>query len=132
MSASVIERERPRTEHPMDVPVETKRRSAVRVLAAAAAALALIVIVQLLRRNSPAITVDRATLPTPYVERGPLVRELRGTASLVAEHSRIIAADTTGRVEALRARAGQHADGATGVPVLPNPEPVQRGDGGEV
>jgi HlyD family secretion protein len=126
MSASVIERERPRTEHPMDVPVETKRRSAVRVLAAAAAALALIVIVQLLRRNSPAITVDRATLATAHVERGTLVREVRGTGSLVAEHSRIIAADTTGSVEALRARAGQHADAATVVLVLSNAEAVEQ------
>jgi HlyD family secretion protein len=126
MSASVIERELPRAEHPMDVPVETKRRPAVRIVAAAAAVVALIAVVELLRRTSPAVTVDRATLATARVERGTLVREVRGTGALVAEHSRIVTADTTGRVEALRVRAGQHADAATVVLVLSNPEAVEQ------
>lgn len=123
MWASLTERTREPAQHPMDVPVDAKRRLVPRAaIAAVAAIVVLIVFAQFLRRASPSITVDRATVVTAKLERGTLVREARGTGALVAEHSRIIAAESTGRVEAIRVRAGQHADAETVVLVLSNPE----------
>lgn len=125
MSASLIEKGGT-VPHPMDVPVRAPRRKQRALIAASFAIAVLIGAVMLLRGASPAITVDRSTIVIAKVERGTLTREARGLGELVAEHSRIIAADTRGRVDAIRVRAGQHADPATVVLVLSNPEAIEQ------
>jgi HlyD family secretion protein len=51
-------------------------------------------------------SVDFATLWVDSVKQGELVREVRAAGTLVPEHIRIIAAVTSGRIEALPVRPG--------------------------
>src|SRR5437763_3641044 len=93
MSVSLTETDAP-ARHPMDVPLAGSRRPLLRRLLAAAAVIAALVTgIELLRRGAPAIAVDRSTVVMASVERGMLIREARGTGELVAEHTRMIAAE---------------------------------------
>lgn len=89
-------------DHPMDIPrigvTESKRRRrmvwiAVAVVAAAASTFALS------RLKPAAPSVERATLWMGKVERGPMLRQVRGSGTLVPEVVRLIPATTSARVE---------------------------------
>lgn len=104
----------------MDVPLIRSHRMPWPAIAMAAAAGALLILFLYGRGALP--SVDRAGIVTARVERGPLVRDIAGTGTLVAAHSRIIAAETAGRVESIVTPAGRRTDGTTAVLLLSNPE----------
>ena len=80
---------------------EVKRQKKARRMAYIAAAVVLIPLVTyaLSRLKPAAPSVDRATVWTDAVKRGPMLREVRGLGTLVPETIRLIPAATDGRVE---------------------------------
>jgi len=65
--------------------------------------------------------VDRNTLWIDTVQRGPLLRQVRGTGSLVPEDLRWIPAATSGRVERIIVLAGSQVTPTTVILELSNP-----------
>src|SRR6202043_1544670 len=87
---------------PMDIArPEAKRQKKIRRLVYIAAAVVLIPLVTyaLSKLKPAAPSVDRATVWTDTVKRGPMLREVRGLGTLVPETIRLIPAATDGRVE---------------------------------
>lgn len=67
-----------------------------------------------LSRLGPAApTLDRATIWTDTVQRGPLLRQVRGPGNLVPEQIRYIATLTPGRVERVLLRPGTEVEEGT-------------------
>ena len=66
----------------------------------------LLVTVFVSRLKPAAPSVDKATLWPDVVKRGPMVRQVRGTGTLVPEDTRWIPATTAGRVETILLRSG--------------------------
>jgi HlyD family secretion protein len=66
--------------------------------------------------------VERATLLIDTVKRGPMIRQVRGTGSLVPENIRVIAASTQGRVERILVQPGTEVGAGTVLIELSNPE----------
>jgi multidrug resistance efflux pump len=92
---------------------------------AVAGVVALVAItVVLSRARSGALTVDRSTLWIDTVKRGPMLREVEGTGSLVPEQIRWLTATTAARVADVRARSGTAVEASTVVLVLENPDVV--------
>jgi HlyD family secretion protein len=58
------------------------------------------------RLQPAAPSVDKATLWPDVVKRGPMIRQVRGTGTLVPEDTRWIPATTAGRVEKILLRSG--------------------------
>jgi multidrug efflux pump subunit AcrA (membrane-fusion protein) len=78
---------------------EKRRRRARRFVYAGAGLLLVVVITAALSRLKPAVpTVDRSTIWTDTVKRGPMLRDVRGLGALVPETIWIIPAATDGRV----------------------------------
>lgn len=76
-----------------------------------------------LNRLEPAIpTVERSVVLIDSVERGPMIRQVRGSGSLVPERIRLVAALTAGRVEQLPVRVGTSVLPGTLVVELSNPD----------
>jgi multidrug resistance efflux pump len=67
-------------------------------------------------------TVERATLWTDTVKRGPMLRQVRGTGTLVPEQMRWISAVTAGRIERILVRPGFPVEEATELLELSNPD----------
>jgi HlyD family secretion protein len=65
--------------------------------------------------------VDRATLWIDTVQRGPLLRQVRGSGTLVPEDIRWIPAATSGRVEQIIVKAGTEVMADTVILELSNP-----------
>ena len=65
--------------------------------------------------------VERATLWIDTVQRGPMVRQVRGTGTLVPEDLRWIPAATSGRVERIIVQPGSEVTASTVVLELSNP-----------
>jgi HlyD family secretion protein len=65
--------------------------------------------------------VDRATLWIDTVQRGPLLRQVRGSGTLVPEDIRWIPAATSGRVEQIIVKAGTEVMSDTVILELSNP-----------
>lgn len=88
------------------------------------AGLVLIPIVTLaLSRLKPAApTVERATVWTDTVKRGPMLRDVRGLGTLVPETIRLIPAATDGRVEQRYILPGTPVKAETPILLLTNPE----------
>ena len=86
----------------MDIarPEEEKRRKRVRRFVYAGAGLVLVVVITaaLARLKPAAPTVDRSTIWTDTVKRGPMLRDVRGLGTLVPETIWVIPAATDGRV----------------------------------
>ena len=86
----------------MDIarPEEEKRRKRVRRFVYAGAGLVLVVVITaaLARLKPAAPTVDRSTIWTDTVKRGPMLRDVRGLGTLVPETIWVIPAATGGRV----------------------------------
>lgn len=103
---------------------EVKRRKRIRqALYAGAGLLVIIVITVALMRLKPAApNVDRATVWTDTVKRGPMLREMRGLGTLVPETILLIPAATDGRVEQRYLLPGTPVKASTVILDLSNPE----------
>jgi HlyD family secretion protein len=103
---------------------EVKRQKKVRRVAYIAAAVVLIPLVTyaLSRLKPAAPSVDRATVWTDTVKRGPMLREVRGLGTLVPETIRLIPAATDGRVEQRYLLPGVPVKANTVILDLSNPE----------
>src|SRR5215471_3828979 len=76
-----------------------------------------------LSRLKPAApTVERATVWVDTVKRGPMVRQVRGLGTLVAEDILVIPAETEGRVEKRLMLPGVDVKPDTPIMVLTNPD----------
>ncbi len=70
-------------------------------------------------------SVDRETLWIGTVERGPMMREIRGYGTLVPEEIRWIPAATSGRVERILVEPGERVEPGQTLIILSNPEVAQ-------
>ena len=87
------------------------------------ALLAIVLITVGVSRLKPAApTVERATVWVDTVKRGPMVRQVRGSGTLVPEEIRWIPATTQGRVERIVLRPGAQVKTGTVILELSNPE----------
>lgn len=66
-------------------------------------------------------SVDQATIWTGEVERGELLREVRGPGTLVPEDVLFVSARTAGRIERILIEPGAHVTPETVIMVLQNP-----------
>jgi multidrug efflux pump subunit AcrA (membrane-fusion protein) len=100
-------------------PKGKRKRNLYIVLGAAA----LILVTFLLSRLEPAApAVDRNVIVLGTVERGEMVREVRGTGTLVPERVQFVAAATAGRVESVHFEPGQEVSATDVLVVLSNPD----------
>ena len=109
----------------MDIsrPDLARRKKLRQTLYAVIAAIVVVVITAGVSRLEPAAPrVDRDTLYLDTVQRGPLVRQVRGTGTLVPEQIRWIPATTDGTVERIVIRPGALVAPATVILELSNPE----------
>lgn len=110
----------------VDIPrgEDVKRRKRIRqsVYAVSAATALILITVGVSRLKPAAPTVDRATVWVDAVKRGPMVRQVRGSGTLVPEDIRWIPATTQGRVERIIIRAGAIVEADTVILELSNPE----------
>ncbi|HEY6908768.1 MAG TPA: HlyD family efflux transporter periplasmic adaptor subunit, partial [Myxococcales bacterium] len=74
------------------------------------------------RLRAAAPVVDRASLWTDTVKRGPMLRDVKGPGTLVPEQIRLITADTAGRVERIPLRPGAQVEPGTILMELSNPD----------
>jgi HlyD family secretion protein len=86
----------------------------------AAVVVATTIVVSRLKPAAP--TVERATVWTDTVKRGPMIREVSGLGSLVPEQVLWIPATTSGRVERINVLPGALVRAETVLLVLNNPE----------
>ena len=100
------------------------RRKRIRRIAYSAIALVAVLLITLgLSRLKPAAPgVERATLWVDTVKRGPLLREVRGSGSLVPEDIRWIPATTQGRVERILLHPGTAVTADSVILELVNPQ----------
>jgi HlyD family secretion protein len=103
-------------------PDSSKRKRNRRLLYAASGLVVVLVLGVGISRLEPAAPgVDRTTLWIDKVQRGPLLRQVRGTGTLVPEDSRWIPAATSGRVEQIIVRPGSEVEADTVILELSNP-----------
>jgi HlyD family secretion protein len=88
---------------------------------AGAGAAVLLIALGVSRLEPAAPAVDRSTLWIDTVRRGAMVREVRGTGTLVPEDTRWIPATTMGRVERIVVRPGTAVDAIAVILELSNP-----------
>ncbi len=94
-----------------------------RAIYAALALLAIVLITVGVSRLRPAApSVERATVWVDTVKRGPMIRQVRGSGTLVPEEIRWIPATTQGRVERIILRPGAQVTAGTVILELSNPE----------
>jgi RND family efflux transporter MFP subunit len=74
------------------------------------------------RLKAAAPTVDRSSVWTDTVKRGPMLRQVKGPGNLVPEQIRWITADTAGRIERLPLRPGARIEGGQILMELSNPD----------
>ena len=87
---------------------------------------AILVTIGVSRLEPAAPSVNRDTVFLDTVQRGPMVRQVRGTGTLVPEEIRWIPATTLGTVERIVIRPGAEVDPDTVVVELSNPEVEQQ------
>jgi HlyD family secretion protein len=97
-----------------------KIKRAIYAVLALAAAVGITVGVSGMKPASP--SVERATVWVDTVKRGPMLRQVRGSGTLVPEETRWIPAATEGRVERIVLRAGAVVTPDSVVLELSNPE----------
>lgn len=111
----------------MDIPRESvaARRRVRRVIYGFTGLVAVVLISIGLSRLEPAApTVDRATVWIDTVKRGSMLRQVRGSGTLVPEDVRWIPAATEGRVERIQSLPGTVLTSDTVILELSNPELV--------
>src|ERR1044071_6957535 len=103
---------------------DVKRRKKIRRIIYGAAGLLVIILITVgVSRLKPAApSVDRATVWIDTVKRGPMLRQVRGTGTLVPEEIRWIPAATQGRVERILIRPGAVVQPDTVILELSNDE----------
>ncbi|PYS29218.1 MAG: RND transporter [Acidobacteria bacterium] len=110
----------------MDKPIKKSFRRARRTRIFVLAALGLVAISVItfgVSRLKPAApSLERATALIETVKRGPMLRDVHGTGTLVAEDIRVIAASTAGRVERVLVHPGTPVNPKTILVELSNPE----------
>jgi multidrug resistance efflux pump len=74
------------------------------------------------RLKAAAPTVDRSSVWTDSVKRGSMLRQVKGSGSLVPEQIRWITADTAGRIERLPLRPGARIEVGQTLMELSNPD----------
>jgi HlyD family secretion protein len=104
--------------------VQRKRRRRAILAVAAAAAIALITL-GLSKLKPAAPTVDRQTVWIDKVQRGSMLRQVRGSGTLVPEDVRWITANVDGRVERIPSLPGVTVKSDTVLLELSNPEVQQ-------
>lgn len=105
----------------MDIPRPKKPRNRLPLVAAIAAGVVLAT-VGLTRMKPAAPGVERSTLLIDRVQRGEMVREVRGNGTLVPEDLRIVSAMTAGRIERIVARPGTKVESGSVLLELSNPD----------
>ncbi len=111
----------------MDIPRESvaAKRRVRRIIYGLTGLVAVVVVSIGLSRLEPAApTVDRATVWIDTVKRGSMLRQVRGSGTLVPEDVRWIPATTEGRVERIRTLPGTELTADTVILELSNPELV--------
>ncbi len=100
-----------------------RRKKIRRALYGAGTLLVIVLITVAVSRLKPAApSVDKATVWIDTVKRGSMVRQVRGSGTLVPEEIRWIPATTQGRVERILLRPGATVTPATVILELSNPE----------
>jgi HlyD family secretion protein len=107
---------------------EVKRRKKIRraiyIVVALAAITGITLGVSRLRPAAPG--VDRATVWVDTVKRGPMIRQVRGSGTLVPENIRWITATTAGRVDRILLRPGAMVTPQTVILEMTNPDLQQQ------
>ena len=103
-----------------DIARKKKIRQSIYALIAAVAVILVSVFVQQLQPAAP--RVDRDTVYLGDVQRGPMVRQVRGTGTLVPEEIRWIPATTEGNVERIIIDPGEAVHAGSVILELSNPE----------
>jgi HlyD family secretion protein len=105
-----------------DLAEKRKRRRI--VLVSVGAAVVLLITLGLSRLKPAAPTVEKSTLWPDTVQRGPMLRQVRGPGSLVVESEgiRVISAQTDGRVERIALQPGTRVEAGTVLLEMSNPE----------
>lgn len=106
----------------MDIPRE-KKPNRKRYVLIGAGILAVVVVSAALSRLEPAApAVDSSMIFTDVVQRGPMLREVRGPGNLVPEDIRWITTLTPGRVDRVHVRPGTEVTRGTVLVELSNPD----------
>jgi RND family efflux transporter MFP subunit len=107
----------------LDIIREQKPKKKKRILQASAAVVVLVLITWGLSSLKPAApTVDRSVVWVDTVQRGTMVRAVRGNGTLVPEQMRWITAVTAGRIEKRYLQPGATIDSTTVILRLSNPD----------
>jgi HlyD family secretion protein len=103
---------------------DVKRKKKIRQILYGAAALLVIILITVgVSRLKPAApSVDRATVWIDTVKRGPMLRQVRGSGTLVPEEIRWIPSTTAGRVDVILLRPGAVVRPDTVILELSNPD----------
>ena len=103
-------------------PSVARKKKIKRAIYGAAALVAIVLITVAVSRLKPAApTVDRATVWVDTVKRGSMVRQVRGSGTLVPEVTRWIPASSQGQVEEIVLRPGAQVKPDSVILVLTNP-----------
>ncbi|HEX6975626.1 MAG TPA: efflux RND transporter periplasmic adaptor subunit [Vicinamibacterales bacterium] len=105
-------------------PATVARKKKIRRIIMGAAGLAVIILITVaVSRLKPAApSVDRATVWIDTVKQGEMLRQVRGSGTLVPEEIRWIPATTSGRVEDIVLRPGAQVKPDTVILILSNPD----------
>ena len=107
----------------MDVPRQATNKNRRRWIIGGSAIGAVALVTLALSRLEPAPpSVDRSTIWTDTVRRGPMVRQVRGPGTLAAEEVRWVPAVTQGRVERKLVQPGTPVTAGTILVELSNPD----------
>jgi HlyD family secretion protein len=104
-------------------PSVIRKKKIRRAIYGASALIVIVLITVAVSRLKPAApSVDRATVWVDTVKRGQMLRQVRGSGTLVPEDIRWIPATTQGRVERILLRAGAQVTPDTVILELSNPD----------
>src|SRR5689334_19332637 len=105
-------------------PESVKRKKKIRRLVYGAAALVRVALITpaVSRLKPAAPSVERGTVWIDTVKRGPMIRQVRGSGTLIPEDIRWIPATTQGRVERILLRPGAEVKPDTVILEMSNPD----------
>lgn len=106
----------------MDKPRSNPKRKRKPLYIAGGIVLAALITLGLSRLKPAPPGVERAAIWVDTVQRGPMVREVRGPGTLVPEDIRLLPAITAGRVDEIFARPGTQVQPGTPLIRLSNPD----------
>src|SRR5438132_1574791 len=106
----------------IQLPPDPRKRTKRMAMYAAGGVALLLVILGLARMKPGAPGVDRSALWIDTVKRGPMVREVRGSGTLVPEDIRWISATSSGTVERIVLRPGRTLQADEVILELTNPQ----------